>query len=160
MRKTLISVATLLLLGAGAVGISAAPVLTDQDRCASCGMWITKYPGSKGALELVGGTVQKFCSARGSVCGMLDALRAGRRVKVLWMHETSANDWKKPAADTMIDVRDAWFVYGSSMKAVMGPSLAPFADEKAAREFQKAYGGTIYRLGELTAEVLGCKARY
>lgn len=123
-------------------------------------MWITKYPGPKGALEFEDGQVLKYCSARGAACGMLEALKAGKRVKTVWMHDVADNDWKRPKADTMVDVKDAWFVYGSLMKAVMGPSLAAFRQERDARAFQKTYGGTIYRLEDLTAEVLGCKAKY
>lgn len=138
---------------------AAAPVLTQKDQCASCEMWITKYPGPKGAVQLTDGTVLKYCSARGAACGWTKVLKAGK-AKSLWMHDASANDWKKPADDAMVDVKDAWFVYGSKMKAVMGPSLAPFADKAKAEAFQKEHGGKIYRLNELTAEVLGCGAKY
>lgn len=160
MKKTLTLFAAVLALAAGIDPLAAAPVLTSEDQCASCGMWITKYPGPKGALEFEDGQVLKYCSARGAVCGMLEALKAGKRVKTVWMHDVADNDWKRPKADTMVDVRDAWFVYGSLMKAVMGPSLAAFRQERDARAFQKTYGGTIYRLEDLTAEVLGCKAKY
>ncbi len=144
------------LLLAPSLGWSA-PVLTAQDQCASCAMWITKYPGPKGAVELVDGTVLKYCSARGAACGW--AANAGK-AKTLWMHDAGREDWKKPSNEGFFNAADAWFVYGSSQKAVMGPSLAPFADEAKAREFQKRYGGKLYRLKDLTAETLGCGAKY
>ena len=137
----------------------SAPALSSQDQCASCAMWITKYPGPKGAVELTDGTVQKFCSARGAACGWAKAQAEGK-AGVLWMHDAGVEDWKSPRNETMFDAREAWFVYGSSQKAVMGPSLAPFADEAKARDFQKRYGGKIYRLKDLTAETLGCGAKY
>ena len=52
---------------------AAAPVLTQKDQCASCEMWITKYPGPKGAVQLTDGTVLKYCSARGAACGWTKA---------------------------------------------------------------------------------------
>ena len=137
----------------------AAPVLTHEDRCASCEMWITKYPGPKGAVQLNDGTILKYCSARGAACGWVKATNEGK-TKALWMHDAAANDWKKPADDAMVDVKDTWFVYGSKMKAVMGPSLAPFSNKAKALAFQKEHGGKIYRLNELTTEVLGCGAKY
>lgn len=76
------------------------------------------------------------------------------------MHDAGAVDWKNPDDSKLIDATKAWFVYGSKVKAVMGPSLAPFATKEAAEAFQKANGGKLMSFADLTPEALGCGEKY
>ena len=140
-------------------GATAASVISDTDQCASCAMVIKKYPGPKGLIVLKDKTVQKFCSARGTACGYAEAMKKTGVVHV-FMHDAGAVDWKNPDDSKLIDATKAWFVYGSKVKAVMGPSLAPFATREAAEAFQKKNGGKLMRFEELTPEALGCGAKY
>lgn len=159
--KTIASVLTVSVMFGSAVAAEVKPVeITEKDQCASCSMWIERYPGPKGEILFDNGDVFKYCSARGMACEYLKlGSEEQTKVKALYAHNAQNNDWKKPSDDRFIDARKAWFVYGSSMKAVMGPSLAPFDNFEAAQAFQKEHGGTIYRFDELTQEILGCKAR-
>ena len=141
-----------------AAGVSAA-TFTDTDQCASCGMVIKKYPGPKGLIVLKDRSVQKFCSARGTACGYAAAMKKSGVVHV-FMHDAGATDWKNPDDSKLIDATKAWFVYGSKIKAVMGPSLAPFATKEAAEAFQRENGGKLMRFADLTPEALGCGAKY
>lgn len=138
--------------------VDSMPAFSVQDRCASCGMAITRYPGPKGVVVTVDGDVHKYCSTRGAACGVLDLGR--ENVAHVWMHDAAKAEWIRPDDSYLIEAQNAWFVYGSSRKAVMGPSLAAFADRSEAEKFQSVYGGKLHRLEELTREVLGCKAKY
>lgn len=152
-----------LCLGAAvAVSLSTAAVagpFTQTDQCSSCAMVIKKYPGPKGLLVLRDKSVQKFCSARGTACGYAAAMKKTGVVHV-FMHDAGVVDWKNPDDSKLIDATKAWFVYGSKVKAVMGPSLAPFATKEAAQAFQKANGGKLMSFADLTPEVLGCGEKY
>lgn len=164
MSKTITAMSAVLVLtsiNAFAQSDVQSPVaFTEKDQCASCGMWITRYPGPKGEIILKDKTTLKFCSARGMACEVLKLKAEGKLAGVaMFVHNTNAVDWKHPADAHLIDAAKAWYVYASDMKAVMGPSLAPFADRQAAEAFAKAHGGKVYELKDLTQEVLGCKVR-
>ncbi len=130
----------------------AHPVVAPTDTCASCGMVVTKYPGPKGVIE--DGRHRAFCSARALACEVL--AHGGK--EGAWVHDAARTDWARPDDAAFIRAESAWYVYASQKKAVMGPSLAPFASEADARAFQKANGGTLYRFDELTTGILGCRA--
>ena len=100
------------------------------------------------------GTQKAFCSARALAC---ELTKAGD-VKGAYVHDAGKTGWTHPDDAAMIDARSAWYVYGSEMKAVMGPSLAPFADKATAEKFQAEKGGKLLSAEELTAQVLGCRA--
>lgn len=151
--------AAVVAAGATMVASAYAAPFTEADQCASCGMVIKKYPGPKGLIVLKDTSVQKFCSARGTACGYAAALKKGEVVHV-FMHDAGAVDWKNPDDSKLIDATKAWFVYGSKVKAVMGPSLAPFATKEAAEAFQKKNGGKLMTFADLTPENLGCGAKY
>lgn len=142
-----------LIFAAGAAA-AQTPVIHAGERCASCGMEILRYPGPKGVIVMKDGTQKAFCSARALAC---ELAKAGD-VKGAYVHDAGKTGWTQPDDAAMIDARSAWYVYGSKMKAVMGPSLAPFADKAAAEKFQAENGGKLLSPKELTAQVLGCRA--
>lgn len=147
-----------------AFGAYAGSVFTDGETCGGCRMIVKNYPGPKGVAEFADGTRKTYCSTRCFACNMArikaDPI-ASAAVKRLWVQETSAINWKLPHAgkDNLIDARGAWYVYGSSKKATMGRSLAPFADKAEAQAFAREFGGTVHTFDELTTEFLGCKKR-
>lgn len=152
----LAGVAAALCLSFGAVAAdNGTQLITDQDQCHSCDMWITKYPGPKAEIVTKSGHVYKFCSTKCMTCTLL---RLGESDKIagIWVNDMVGNDWEHPDA-TFIDAKTAWYVQGSSRKATMGKSLASFSTEEAAVAFQKEFGGTLYRWNDLTKEILGCK---
>lgn len=127
--------------------------ISQGEHCASCGMEILKYPGPKGILWTASGDKQSFCSARALACALL----ANKTVKKAYVHDAQKTSWTHPEDFAFIDAFNAWYVYKSEKKAVMGPSLAPFATKEAALSFQKKFGGELFQAHELTQTVLGCR---
>lgn len=159
MRKLIL---TALFLGTMAAGVSAAqssPVpYADQDRCSGCDMQITRYPGPKGQTHLKDGTVEKYCSVRCMICNV--ALADRTDVLEILAQDAARIDWAKPDNNApQINLHDAWLVVGSSKKATMGASIAPFAVKSEAEAFQKAFGGEVRRLSDLSRETLGCRKK-
>jgi copper chaperone NosL len=153
-RENMLKAFAFALAAAFAASAFAAPAaITPDDQCGGCGMWILKYPGPKAQLAPEGAEPRKFCSVKCSVCTVL---REGASKEDLYVHDAETNDWDKPG-DHYIPAKDAWFVVGSSKKATMGKSVAPFKTKEAAERFQKEFGGETARFSELTPEVLGCK---
>ena len=130
-------------------------VITDQDQCHSCDMWITKWPGPKAEIVMKSGNVYKFCSVKCMSC-TIQRLGENADMAGIWVNDAGATDWEHPEAK-FIDAKTAWYVQGSSRKATMGKSVAPFATKEAALAFQKEFGGTLYRWDDFTKEILGCK---
>ena len=55
-----------------------------------------------------------------------------------------------PALCAWVEAHDAWYAIGSDYNAGMGGKDAvPFSDEKAARSFTAAHGGTVVRFNEI-----------
>lgn len=146
-------------LCAAAFSVSSAPVpYTDADQCSGCEMWITKYPGTKGQIELADGTILKFCSTRCMTCNLRRMEAEGKHdIAHVWVHDAGKVDWKKPDDAIQIEARNAWFVVGSSQKATMGSSLAPFADKNEALAFQAKFGGTLQTFDDLNRDFLKCR---
>lgn len=130
-------------------------VITDQDQCHSCDMWITKWPGPKAEIVMKSGNVYKFCSVKCMSC-TIQRLGENADMAGIWVNDAGATDWEHPEAK-FIDAKTAWYVQGSSRKATMGKSVAPFATKEVALAFQKEFGGTLYRWDDFTKEILGCK---
>jgi copper chaperone NosL len=61
-----------------------------------------------------------------------------------------ARNWTRPEAGTWVEAHDAWYAIGSDYNADMGgKEPVPFSDEKAARSFTAAHGGTVVRFDEI-----------
>ena len=118
-------------------------------------MWITKWPGPKAEIVMKSGNVYKFCSVKCMSC-TIQRLGENADMAGIWVNDAGATDWEHPEAK-FIDAKTAWYVQGSSRKATMGKSVAPFATKEAALAFQKEFGGTLYRWDDFTKEILGCK---
>ncbi|RTR31288.1 nitrous oxide reductase accessory protein NosL [Shewanella atlantica] len=131
-----------------------AQAIHDHERCHLCGMMITKYPGPKGQLHLKGEEiVPKFCSTRDMFNFSLQAENQ-RQISALMVHDMSATEWAHPDDKYFIDATQAWYVYGTSRKAVMGPAVASFATEEGAVQFAKEFGGAVLGYEQITLELL------
>ncbi|WP_394203886.1 nitrous oxide reductase accessory protein NosL [Shewanella waksmanii] len=159
MKKLFMS----LLLGVSLVGCGApesnahqhqAEAITEHDRCHMCGMMIKKYPGPKGELMLKSGELTpKFCSTRDMFTFALQPENQ-RQVSQLFVHDMAKTDWDAPSDNHFIDATQAWYVYGTSRKAVMGSAVAPFSTKQAAEEFAKQYGGAVLRYDQIDLALL------
>lgn len=155
MRNFIIGAVAALTAAVACAAPGAQPI-TDKDQCHSCDMWITKYPGPKAEIVMNNGNVYKFCAVKCMLC-TIQRVGEPENVAGIFVHDAGATDWEKPSDDAFIDAKTAWYVGGSSRKATMGKSFAPFSTKEAAVEFQKQYGGEIYTYDQMTKEILGCK---
>lgn len=159
-KHALAGVLTAATLGVASMAASTAHAAdavpyTEADQCGGCGMWITKYPGPKGQVHLKSGDFVKFCSTRCMTCNTLLLNQAD--VEAWLMQDAEKMDWSGHDADEPhLNAEAAWFVLGSSKKATMGPSLAPFATKEAAEAFQAEFGGKLLRFEDLSRGTLGC----
>jgi copper chaperone NosL len=157
MKKLLIA-ALIPLLSACFSEVTATDLrpepLHDHDRCHLCGMMITKYPGPKGQVILNDGeTRPRFCSSRDMFNYVLQP-ENGRRTLALFVHDMGATNWETPDDSAFIDAKSAFYVYGTSKKAVMGPAVAPFASREAAEKFAADFGGRVLGFDDISLELL------
>ncbi|MCF1428440.1 MAG: nitrous oxide reductase accessory protein NosL [Shewanella sp.] len=138
-----------------AANAPAAPVaIDDHDRCHICGMMITKYPDPKGQVFLkYSDNIPKFCSSRDMFNFALQTENQ-RQISALYVHDAAATDWEHPADFAFIDAKTAYYVYGTSKKAVMGPAVAPFSSKAAAEKFAAEYGGRVLDFESITLDLL------
>ncbi|MBV7316973.1 nitrous oxide reductase accessory protein NosL [Shewanella sp. NIFS-20-20] len=135
--------------------ISVASTITEHDRCHLCGMMITKYPGPKGQVVIDNGDYNpKFCSSRDMFTFALQPENK-RQVTALFVHDVGVTDWAHPQDSAFIDAKAAYYVYGTSKKAVMGPAVAPFSSLAAAEAFANEFGGDVLSFEDITLELLG-----
>ncbi|WP_369600222.1 nitrous oxide reductase accessory protein NosL [Hahella sp. SMD15-11] len=123
------------------------------DECHLCGMAIQRFPGPKGEVADQQGQVHKFCSTRDLLAWMLQPENRNQ-VAAFYVHDMARTDWNRPDDAHLIDGRTAWYVAGSDRKGAMGPTLASFGDESAARTFARQHGGQVMRFGDITLHTL------
>jgi len=128
--------------------------LEQGEECHLCGMIIGNFPGPKGQLYERGkSTNMKFCSTRDLLAYALDPEHK-HSIQSIFVHDMAINPWEKPDDETYIDGRKAWFVTGSMRKGAMGPTLASFSSQEAAKAFIHEFGGELRRFEELTIDSL------
>jgi copper chaperone NosL len=138
--------------------VKLAPVVAqaihDHDRCHLCGMMIKKYPGPKGEVFLKNNKmVPKFCSTRDMFNYALQPENQ-RQIDRLMVHDMGHTDWEHPDDSAFIDAKKAWYVYGTSKKAVMGPAVASFAEQSDAKEFAQSFGGVVLQYDQIDIGLL------
>ncbi|WP_076412249.1 nitrous oxide reductase accessory protein NosL [Shewanella sp. UCD-KL12] len=131
-----------------------AETINTHDRCHQCGMMIKKYPGPKGQVHLRGETlVPKFCSTRDMFSFALQPENQ-RQITALMVHDMAVTDWQHPDDSSFIDAKQAWYVYGTSKQAVMGPAVAPFNSKEAAEQFATEFGGAVLQFEDINLELI------
>ena len=126
----------------------------EHERCHLCGMMITKYPGPKGTLQLKNTDISpKFCSTRDMFNFALQPENQ-RQISHLMVHDIGTTDWEKPNDGAFIDATKAWYVYGTSRKAVMGSAVASFATKESAQTFAEEFGGVVLQYKQITLGLL------
>ncbi|SQH74078.1 NosL family protein [Shewanella benthica] len=131
-----------------------AEMINQHDRCHQCGMMIKKYPGPKGQVHLRGESlVPKFCSTR-DMFSFAQQPENQRQILSLMVHNMAITDWDHPVDSSFIDAKTAWYVYGTSKLAVMGPAIASFGTKETAEQFAKEFGGAVLQFEDITLEVL------
>lgn len=114
--------------------------------CKNCGMPSKEYP--KWNVKLLQNSSENyFCSPR---CMFIKATEATSTIKIT--DSIFVVDYYN---QKFIDARQAYFVINSDITGPMGHDFVPFADEKAAKEFQTEHKGKeIVRFSEVTGAVI------
>lgn len=134
-----------------------AQAIHEHDRCHMCGMMIKKYPGPKGEVHLKGQDVTpKFCSTRDMFNFALQSENR-RQITALFVHDMAKTSWEAPEDSAFIDAKSAWYVYGTSKKAVMGPAVASFSTKEAAVAFAQEFGGIVLSYDQIDSQLLAGK---
>jgi len=131
-----------------------AEMIHEHDRCHLCGMVITQHPGPKGQVHLKAEKmVPKFCSSRDMFNFALQPENK-RQIAYMMVHDIASTNWEQPDDGAFIDAASAFYVYGTSKKAVMGSAVAPFSTKAAAEAFAKENGGRLLTFKDITLELL------
>lgn len=132
-----------------AVSESVAPV-TDQDRCAVCGMFVGKYPAWVTQLKMSDGKVMMFDGPKDMLVYYFSPEEyGGGDVKVadIIVKDYYTQQW--------VDGREAVYVTGSDVFGPMGDELVPFSSREAAENFLKDHHGKqILTFDEVTPDLV------
>lgn len=126
--------------------------ITTGTACSMDGMILADFPGPKGQIHYASGEPDFFCDTPELFSIYLQPEQQ-KRITGIFTQDMGKTDWEKPQ-DNWIDARKAWFVLGSSKTGSMGPTLAAFAEQKAAETFAGEYGGKVLRFEEVTPEMV------
>lgn len=125
---------------------------SEKDKCAVCGMFVSKFPNWVSQIVFRDGSRVFFD-------GPKDMMKYYRDMKKYGPTKTLDNVTALYVTDyyslSPIKATSAWFVTGSDVPGPMGKELVPFAKESGAKEFFRDHKGRkILRLKDITPEVL------
>jgi copper chaperone NosL len=158
-HRGLIHAGTLLALLLSLVSCSPAdrappaPIELARDTaCSLDGMLLMDYPGPKAQIQYNEAKPDFFCDTVEMFAVYLRP-ELQTHVRALYVQDMGTGDWNNPA-HPWIDARLAFYVYGSSRRGSMGPTLASFSREEPAKAFALMYGGKVYGFAEITRDMV------
>ena len=132
------------------------PVSIDAGPGASCaldGMLLADYPGPKAQLQIAGQAAPWFfCDTVELFHTLLDGEQA-LAVQAVYVQDMGVAEWTEPRGH-WFDARHGFYVLGSRQFGSMGPTLASFQSEQAARAFATTFTGKVLRYEEITADMV------
>lgn len=132
---------------------SLAPVEVAADTaCSLDGMLLADFPGPKAQIHYEQGKPDFFCDTV-EMFSLYLRPEQQKRVKAVFVQDMGATDWMSPQGH-WIDAKSAFYVQGSKLKGSMGPTLASFAQEAAARTFAAKNGGTVMAFAAIKPEMV------
>ena len=116
-----------------------------------CSMGLLEHGGPKAQAFRVGKSEPLwFSSVRDAVAFSILPGEPKDVVAIYVNDMAKARNWNRPEAGAWVEAHDAWYAIGSDYNAGMGGREAvPFSDERAARSFTAAHGGTIVRFKQI-----------
>jgi copper chaperone NosL len=72
-----------------------------------------------------------------------------KRDNILYVHDMVQSEWNSPLDTALIDALKEFYVIGSERMGSMGPTLASFADSKAAVGFATQFGGQVKAFADI-----------
>jgi len=130
--------------------------IRDGDTSATCGMYITHYPGPRGEAYIVGAAAPlKFGSTR-DVFSFVTRPDVEHRLGAVYVQDTAQIDWAHPsnAASSFIDARKAFYVAWQPQLGDMGPTFGSFAKRSDAEAFIRRYGGAVLSYAQITPKLV------
>lgn len=123
-----------------------------------CRMIVADHPGPKAQIHLKGQDAPLwFPSVRDAFTfAMLPG--EAKNIRAIYVNDMGrAKNWRSPEAGTWINVRDAYYVLGSSRMDGMGQrEVIPFGTAEAAAAFAAEFGGRVAGYADVPADyVLG-----
>lgn len=158
-RRHLLGFAVLTALGGlgGLVGCgeptgesqSLAPVEIDATTaCELDGMLLGDYPGPKAQIHYAGVRAPVFMCDTVEMFNMLLRPEQVRKVHIAYVQDMGKADWERPRGQ-WIDAKTGVYVLGSKRHGSMGPTIASFSEEAAARDFITKWGGKLMRFDDI-----------
>lgn len=146
---TVLLAAVLVACGQSDTNAPLGPVsITGGTYCALDGMLLADYPGPKAQIQYAGRAEPDFFCDTVEMFHIYLNPEIVQPVRGLYVQDMGSTDWDDPQ-DHWIDARNAFYVLGSSRRGAMGPTLASFASEEAARRFAEEFGGEVLRFDEV-----------
>lgn len=145
-----------LLAACGDKGEASALAPAEIGRDTACeldGMLLADYPGPKGQILYAGEDRPEFFCDTTELLSTLLAGEQVRAVRAAYAQDMAKADWNQPQG-YWIDARTAVYVVGSKRHGSMGPTIASFAEEAAAQQFSKEYGGKVLRFAEIKKDMV------
>ncbi|MGJ7458787.1 nitrous oxide reductase accessory protein NosL [Halomonas sp. MA07-2] len=130
----------------------------DDDECAVCGMFIAGFAGPKAQACLQDGQLLTFCSTADLFVWLLQP-DSVPQLRQAFVHDLGATDWEHPSEDAFIPADVAVYVTDQPLMGAMGPTLASFGSEEAARAFMAEHEGRLLAYEEVDVQVLNDLAR-
>lgn len=152
LLSTLMLGAACLLAACEARNDSAALTPVEIDRSTTCeldGMLLADYPGPKAQIHYAGTAAPAFFCDTVEMFHVLLQPEQARKVRAALVQDMGRTDWDNPQGH-WFDAKSGWYVLGSKRHGSMGPTIASFADEAAARKFIAQFGGRLLRYAEIT----------
>ena len=124
------------------------PTPTSSDRCAVCGMFVSRHPGWIAAVVNRDGSRVFFDGPKDMFRYVLNPEKyKGDRDEIGGVFVTDYYTTR------LLDARDAFFVSGSDIMGPMGNELIAISNENDAKTFLEDHGGdAILSFGEVTLE--------
>jgi len=130
--------------------VSTPADLTRDEVCMLDGMILLDHPGPKGQVIFKNNEQHFFCDTKGLISTLYDQSYK-MKIKQAFVQDFGKRKWGS-YNDNWIDVKQAFFVMGSSQFGAMGPTLATFSSRSDAETFIKEFGGSVLAFDELTEE--------
>ena len=135
---------------------SATVTPVDFDSATACdldGMILADYPGPKGQI-FFGGNARPvwYCDTVEMFSTLLRPEQV-RKVTAVFTQDMELAEWDKPRGH-WFDAREGFYVIGSKRHGSMGPTIAGFRKEEAARKFAQGYGGKVLGFAEVKPDMV------
>ncbi|SDD86474.1 copper chaperone NosL [Cupriavidus sp. YR651] len=128
----------------------------DFDPATTCdldGMLLADYPGPKGQIHFAGEARPTWYCDTVEVFSTLLKPEQVRTVRAVFVQDMELADWEAPRGN-WFDAKTGFYVSGSKRHGSMGPTIASFRNEAAARKFAATYGGKVLRFADVRPEMV------